>query len=61
MDIIEAAARPKPNTPINEIMEGIALEEFGRRHNGKFFCHCSHCCNKCKGTTFLKLTMEDKL
>jgi hypothetical protein len=33
-----------------------ARGEIGRRHNGKFFCHCSYCCSQCKGTTFVKLT-----
>jgi hypothetical protein len=37
-------------------MGGIALGVFGTRHNGKYFCHCSYCCSKCKGTTFVKLT-----
>ena len=54
--ITAVAARPKPNTRVSQIMEGIALGEFGRRHNGKFFCHCAFCCSKCNGTTFLKLT-----
>ena len=54
--ITAVAARPNRNTPLQEIQQSYALGEFGRRHNGKFFCHCSYCCNKCNGTTFIKLT-----
>jgi hypothetical protein len=41
---------------IERIKERYAKGEYGTRHNGKFFCQCSSCCNKCKGTTFLRLT-----